>query len=195
VIRIPLAGDGDHKASEPYLQLVRPARAHPSSGLPAPERSQPPFEAKLAVWIGYASPRSGAEMPKIDHALVIHHPGGDREKIVAALLKCGLDPIRCPNLEEARTLLRQEAFRVVLCRDNLADGDFRAVLREVDKSTVHVPVIVLSLDADWDSYLRALGAGAFDFIVCPPNPAEIKRIIWSALAYTVQPEETTHAAA
>ena len=92
-------------------------------------------------------------------------------------------------------MLLEEAFRVVLCSDILSDGDFRAVLREVKKSTVHVPVIVLSRAAEWDSYLKALGAGAFDYIVCPPNAGEAKRIIWSALADTVRPEKTAHAVA
>jgi DNA-binding NtrC family response regulator len=59
-------------------------------------------------------------------------------------------------LEEARTILPQEEFRLVLCKDILADGDFRAALREVKKSMAHTPVIVLSHSADWDSYLKAL---------------------------------------
>lgn len=129
-------------------------------------------------------------MPSIGLALVICNQGEDREKIVAALLKCGLGPICCSNLQEARTLLFQEAFRVVLCSDILSDSDFRAVLGEVKKSIVHAPVIVLSHDAEWDSYLKALGAGAFDFIVCPPNAAEVKRIVWSALASTIRSEKT-----
>jgi DNA-binding NtrC family response regulator len=139
--------------------------------------------------------RLEVKMGNIDLALVICNPGDDREKVVAALRKCGLRPICCSSLEEAHTLLCQRAFRVVLCRDNLCDGDFRAVLKEVRKSNARPPVIVLSRTADWDSYLKALGAGAFDEIVCPPDPAETKRIIWSALADTVRPEETTHAAA
>jgi DNA-binding NtrC family response regulator len=134
-------------------------------------------------------------MPSHDFALVICDPGEDRENIVAALLKCGLGPICRSNLQEARTLLFQGTFRVVLCSDILSDGDFRAVLREVKKSTVHAPVIVLSHAADWDSYLKALGAGAFDFIVCPPHEAEAKRIIWSALADTVRHDKTAYAAA
>jgi DNA-binding NtrC family response regulator len=134
-------------------------------------------------------------MSGIDLALVICNQEEDREKIVAALLKCGLGPICCSNLQEARTLLFQEEFRVVLCGDLLSDGDFRAVLREVRKSPVHAPVIILSHTADWDAYLKALGAGAFDYIVCPPDPAEVKRILWSALAATVRPEKTTQAVA
>ena len=128
-------------------------------------------------------------MPNIDLALVICSPGDDREKVVSALRKCGMRPICCSKLEEARTLLCQRAFRVVLCSDILSDSDFRAVLREVGKSTVQAPVIVFSRAADWDSYLKALGTGALDFIVCPPDPAKTKRIIWSALADTVRPKE------
>jgi DNA-binding NtrC family response regulator len=134
-------------------------------------------------------------MSGIDHALVICDQGEDRDRLVVALLKCRLGPICCSNLQEARVLLLEKSFRVVLCGDSLSDGDFRAVLREVKKSTAHAPVIVLSHAAGWDSYLKALGAGAFDFIVCPLDAAEAERIIWAALADTVRPEEIAHAVA
>ena len=109
-------------------------------------------------------------MPNIELALIICGQGEDRQKIVASVLKRGLAPICCSNLEEARTLLPQDLFRVVFCKDILADGDFRAVLRVVKNTSPRTPVIVLSRIADWDSYLKALGAGAFDYIVWPPNP-------------------------
>jgi DNA-binding NtrC family response regulator len=134
-------------------------------------------------------------MPNIELALVICKRDEDREKVVGLLLKCGLNPICCSNLQEARTLLPQEFFRVVLCEDFLSDGDFRAVLREVKNTNAHTPVIVLSHSADWDSYLKALGAGAFDYIVCPPNPLEAETIIWTALAGPFGIEKVAHAAA
>jgi len=68
-------------------------------------------------------------MLTIELALVICKQGEDREKAVAALVSCGLNPICCSNLREARTLLAQEPFRMVLCNDALTDGDYRAVLR------------------------------------------------------------------
>ncbi len=134
-------------------------------------------------------------MPNIDLALIICNQGPDREKIVAAALKCGLSPICCSNLEEARTLLPQEEFRMLLCTEALQDGDFRAVLREVQKSNSYTPVIVFGRSYDWDSYLKALGAGAYDYIVCPPNPLEVERIIWLALADTIGSEKTAYVAA
>jgi DNA-binding NtrC family response regulator len=134
-------------------------------------------------------------MPKFDLALVIYNQDENREKVVGSLLKCGLNPICCSNLQEARTLLPQEVFRVVLCKDFLSDGDFRAVLREVKNTNAQTPVIVLSHSADWDSYLKALGAGAIAYIVCPPNPVEAETIIWTALADTIGAEKVAHAAA
>jgi len=134
-------------------------------------------------------------MPNIELALIICNQGEDRQRIAASALKCGLNPICCSNLEEARTLLPQEEFRLVLCKDILADGDFHVVLREVKKSIAHTPVIVLSHSTDWDSYLKALGSGALDFIVCPPNPVEAETIIWSALAETIVFEKASRAAA
>ena len=134
-------------------------------------------------------------MPRVDLALLICKQGEERERIVAALLKCGLSPICCASLGEARTLLAQEEFRLVLCSDILSDGDFRMVLKGLENSAAHTPVIVLSHLADWDSYLKSLGAGAFDCIVCPPHRVEAEIILWSALGATMQPERTAPVAA
>jgi DNA-binding NtrC family response regulator len=139
--------------------------------------------------------RRGGEMVAIDLALVICDQKEDREKSVAALLKCGLSPICCANLQEARMLLPQEIFRVVLCKDFLTDGDFRSIVREAKQSSDQPPVIVLSHSTDWDSYLKALGAGAYDYLVCPPNAMEAERIIWLALAETVDAEKASCAVA
>jgi len=134
-------------------------------------------------------------MPNIELALVICNPGGDRAKVVAALLKCGLGAIYCSNVQEARTLLSGRMFRVVLCSEALPDGDFQAILREVKTSLQHAPVIVISRVDGWDSYLKALADGAFDYIVCPPNPVETERIIWSALTETIRTEKAAQVAA
>jgi DNA-binding NtrC family response regulator len=134
-------------------------------------------------------------MPNIELALVICNQGEDRQRIVTSALKCGLGTICCSNLEEARTLLPQEEFRLVLCKDILTDGDFYMVLRELKKSMAQTPVIVLSHSTDWDSYLKALGAGALGLIVCPTNPGEAETIIWSALADTIGSEKPFRAAA
>jgi DNA-binding NtrC family response regulator len=123
-------------------------------------------------------------MPRIELAIIVCNEEEDRHTLIACVLKCGLSPICCFNLAELRALLPQEQFRLVLCEETLVDGDFRAVLREVRKTQTRTPVIVFGGAFDWDSYLNALGAGAFDYIVAPANPVETQRIIWTALSDT-----------
>jgi DNA-binding NtrC family response regulator len=134
-------------------------------------------------------------MPNIDLALVICDRTTDRQNIIGSALKCGLAPICCSNLEEARFLLPQAEYRMIFCDEKLSDGDFRAVIRESQQSITLAPVIVFGRSYDWDSYLKALAAGAYDYVVCPPSPAEVERIIWLALADTVGVENVSHAAA
>ena len=124
-------------------------------------------------------------MPVIDLALVISNPGEDQDIVAAALLRSGLCPIRCSTVQKARTLLGQEAFKLVVCADILPDGNLRAILQEVKKSANRIPVVALSRSADWNSYLKALAAGAFDLIVCPPDRAEAMRIIRSARGQSI----------
>lgn len=117
------------------------------------------------------------------------------ERIFETVRKCGLRATHCCGLREALSLLARQDFSVVFCDHTLPDGDFRALLGEARKSTADVPVIVLSRLADWDAYLSAIGAGAFDYIACPPDSAETERILWAALSESSRLHRPAHAAA
>jgi DNA-binding NtrC family response regulator len=109
--------------------------------------------------------------------LVICEAGESRNDVAAAIGKCGLRPICCSDWSEAQPIVARGEYSLVFCSDTLPDSDFRAVIKAVGP----VPVIVLSRLAEWDAYLTALQAGAFNYIACPPDPAETGRILWSAL--------------
>jgi len=134
-------------------------------------------------------------MRKVELALIVSDPDQDCERIISSARACGLAPICCSNVAEARMLLAQEGFKLVFCKEVLSDGDFRAVLREAKRLDPYLPVILLSHSTDWDFYLKALGVGAFEVIVCPPNPLEAQNIILSALADTIDTEVERRAAA
>jgi two-component system OmpR family response regulator len=114
--------------------------------------------------------------------LVISPEGEHRKRIAEAVQKCGLRPTCCGGLREALPLLARQDFSAVFCNDTLPDGDFRAIVNEVRRASRDVPVIVLSRFAEWDAYFSAIGAGAFDYIACPPDPVETERILLLALA-------------
>jgi DNA-binding NtrC family response regulator len=100
-----------------------------------------------------------------------------RERLVARILSLGLYPLCSNSYGEAQSLLGRHNFSAILCSDSLTDGDYRDVI----KAAIPIPVIVLSRFAEWGPYLTALEAGAFDYIVCPPERAEVDRILSFAL--------------
>jgi len=116
-------------------------------------------------------------MPSMNQVLVISPEKEDHEKINAAMIRCGLHSICCMKFDEARIFMTTQKFRVVFCQDTLPDGDFRGVVSAANPT----PVVVLSRFAEWDHYLAALRAGAFDCIACPPDSSETERIAWSAI--------------
>ena len=104
-----------------------------------------------------------------------------REKLDEIARGLGLHSVACASLLDARAQIDQQTFRVVLCADDLPDCNLRMAVRVLAAATGGIPVIVLSHLADWDAYIRALDAGAFDYIVCPPEPAEAERILRLAM--------------
>ena len=109
--------------------------------------------------------------------LIIDAEGESRERIIATTHKYGLGPVSCSTVDEARSLLARQHFAIIFSSDTLPDGDFCAVIRTARS----IPVIVLSRLAEWEPYLVAINAGAFDYIACPPDPVETERILWFAL--------------
>ena len=114
------------------------------------------------------------------------------EEIVQRL---GLHIVNCGSLSDARARIDAQRFQLILCSDDLPDCNLRTALRVLSSSTGGVPVVVLSHLAEWDAYLRALDAGAFDYIPCPPEPAEAERILRLALTQNPPPRRASRTAA
>lgn len=117
------------------------------------------------------------------------------EKTEEIVRRLGLQSARCASLTDARTRIDQQPFQFVLCSDDLPDCNLRTALSVLTSATGGAPVIVLSHLADWDAYMRALGAGAFDYIACPPDPIEAERILRLALAQNPPPHRASRTAA
>ena len=117
------------------------------------------------------------------------------EKTEEIARRLGLQSIRCASLTDARGRIDEQSFQFVLCSDDLPDCNLRTAVRVLTSSTGGAPVIVLSHLADWDAYMKALSAGAFDYIACPPDPIETERILRLALAQNPPPQRASRTAA
>ena len=127
--------------------------------------------------------------------LIVCSDAVQRDKTVEIVQRVGLQSVNCSSLTDARALVERQSFQCVLCNDDLPDCNLRTALRVLASSTGGIPVIVISHLADWDAYLRALSAGAFDYIVCPPEPIETERILRLALGQNPAPRRSSRTAA
>ena len=74
-------------------------------------------------------------------------------------------------------------YDVVLSDVHLAnDTNGHDVLRRVRESTSTTPVILMTAYADIEGAMSAVGAGAYDYLAKPIEPAELKRMVSEALA-------------
>jgi two-component system, NtrC family, response regulator PilR len=127
--------------------------------------------------------------------LIVSPDAAGRDKTSEIAESVGLQCVQCSSLTDARALIEGQTFSIVLCNDDLPDCNLRTAVRVLSSSTKGVPVIVLSHLADWDAYMRALNAGAFDYIACPPDPVETERILRLALSQTSTPRGAAQTAA
>ena len=130
-------------------------------------------------------------MLDVGTVLVVDSDAKNGEIAFASAVKHGEIPIARFSCGEARSLLEKRRFKVVFCSDSLPDGEYAEVIRAARPT----PVIVLSRFAEWDSYLAAMQAGAFDYIACPLYEVEVDRILSSALNEHFQPLEQLASAA
>jgi DNA-binding NtrC family response regulator len=127
--------------------------------------------------------------------LIVCSEPAQSDKAIEIVERVGLPYLLSTSLTDARSLVERQLFQFVLCDDELPDCNLRTAIRVLSAATGGIPVIVLSHLADWDAYIRALSAGAFDYIACPPEPLEAERILRLALEQNPPPRRASRTAA
>lgn len=117
--------------------------------------------------------------------LIVSSMPDHRDEVSAAISSSGLLVKCCNTLETAQALVSQHEFSMMFCEGRLS-ANLREVIREISRSSPPMPVIVISCQDDWKSYLDTLRAGAFDCVVLPAAPGELARIVRTALRKPVQ---------
>ena len=120
-------------------------------------------------------------MPNLREVLVVSSDDDVRRNLAEIIGLCGLEPVLCVTVADSRAVLTRYPICVVVCEDQLADGNYRDLVEAVERTNADAPVIVVSRLADWNEYLNAVRAGAFDYVGFPPRPAEIESVVKNAL--------------
>jgi DNA-binding NtrC family response regulator len=126
-------------------------------------------------------PRNKEVILKLPNGLVVSSDEEVRRKLGQILKQCGLAPVFASTVTESGMALAGHEVFIVLCDDYLPDGKYVDIVKLVGQSDTKVLVVVVSRRGEWPEYLKAIRAGAFDYLAYPPIPGELQRIIQNAV--------------
>jgi len=83
----------------------------------------------------------------------------------------------------ASRLLKKAMPRLVLCDQNLPDGNWKDVYRELSRMTVPPTMVVASRRPDEHLWAEVLSVGCFDLLLRPFEATELSRVLDMAARY------------
>jgi two-component system response regulator PilR (NtrC family) len=114
------------------------------------------------------------------HVLIIDDEPDICELIEITLMRMGLKTRSAQNLTDARTLLESEAFDLCLTDMRLPDGDGIELVAHVQKNYPNLPIAVITAHGNMESAVKALKAGAFDFVSKPVDIQILRNLVSAA---------------
>ncbi len=97
------------------------------------------------------------------------------------LSRMGLNTRSANDVASARQLLTTETFDLCLTDMNLPDGNGIELVEYIQKNHPHTPVAVITAYGNMESAVRALKAGAFDFVSKPIDLQVLRKLVNSAI--------------
>jgi two-component system response regulator PilR (NtrC family) len=113
--------------------------------------------------------------------LVVDDEPDLRELLEITLLKMGLDVDSAATVREARALLGQKTYALVLTDMRLPDGLGLELVREVAASHKSTPIAVITAYGSAENAVVALKAGAFDYVSKPVVLDDLRAMVRAAL--------------
>ena len=110
------------------------------------------------------------------------------ELIEITLMRMGITSQSALNITDAKILLDTEPFDLCLTDMNLPDGNGIDLVDHVQKNFNDLPIAVITAHGNMESAVKALKAGAFDFVSKPVDIQILRSLISAA---TTLPEKNT----
>jgi DNA-binding NtrC family response regulator len=105
----------------------------------------------------------------------------DDARLLARMLRplpLALDHVQ--TLQQARNLLNQKHYDVILTESSVADGNWLDVVHVVRDAYFQSEVIVTDRAADAQFWAEAMNLGAYDLLAQPFYEPEVRRILGNA---------------
>jgi two-component system, NtrC family, response regulator PilR len=109
------------------------------------------------------------------------------ELIEITLMRMSISSRSALNITDAKFLLESEHFDLCLTDMHLPDGNGIELVEHVQQNYSDIPIAVITAHGNMDSAVKALKAGAFDFVSKPVDLQILRSLIAAA---TTLPEES-----
>ena len=114
-------------------------------------------------------------------ALVVDDEPDIRELLAMTLERMDIEASTCGDVASARDRLSHREFQLCLTDMRLPDGDGLELIEWMQRRGLKTPVAVITAHGNVETAVRALKAGAFDFISKPIDVKVLRKVIGSAL--------------
>lgn len=122
--------------------------------------------------------------------LIVDDEPDIRELLEITLGRMSLQTESAENLESARRLLSTEEFNLCLTDMRLPDGDGIELVEYIQSDYNQVPVAVITAHGSTETAIKALKAGAFDFVSKPVDLQKLRDLVSSALRLSTPGEKS-----
>jgi len=109
--------------------------------------------------------------------LVVDPYKEDYQSLLAILSSVDWRVHRASSFREATILLHESVPDLVLCEKDLPDGTWKDVFRAAEGQPGCPAVVVVSRKSDERLWAEVLSIGAYDMLLKPFDPSEVRRMI------------------
>jgi two-component system response regulator PilR (NtrC family) len=103
------------------------------------------------------------------------------ELLSITLKRMDLEPSTAGNIATAQRMLKAERFDLCLTDMQLPDGDGLDLVNWIQQYSPNVPVAVITAHGNMETAVRALKAGAFDFVSKPLDLPGLRKLVATAI--------------
>ena len=121
------------------------------------------------------------------NVLVVDDEPDIRELLEITLSRMNLNSFAAANVREAKTLLEKKQIDLCLTDMKLPDGNGIDLVEHIQEQHPNIPVAVITAFGSMETAIKALKAGAFDFVSKPIDLKMLRGLVDSALKVASTP--------
>ena len=129
-----------------------------------------------------------------ERILIVDDEPDIRELLEITLGRMSLQTSSAHDLASAKKLLNSESFNLCLTDMRLPDGDGIELVEYIQEKHSQIPVAMITAHGNTETAIKALKAGAFDFVSKPVELQKLRDLVTSALRLSSKVETEVVAA-